>query len=200
MSSPTTFLKPAALRGFWLAAGSWLFHRARLRRPKWTSAATPLSRRLTSHAQRREHCHGSGSWRFTIFIRTVLRSFSAIRRPHEREQLNSIGSGVIIDEDGYMLTNLHVLRRAHACAGETLGRKHLRRRAAGGARHRSDVALLKLKAKPGEKFQAIKFAKDDDLLLGETVLALGNPYGLGGSVSRGILSSKNRRPRTGASR
>jgi len=60
-----------------------------------------------------------------------------------------------------------------------------------------DVALLKLRAKPGEKFKAIKFAKDDDLLLGETVLALGNPYGLGGSVSRGILSSKNRRPRSG---
>jgi len=60
-----------------------------------------------------------------------------------------------------------------------------------------DVALLKIRAKPGEKFKAIKFAKDDDLLLGETVLALGNPYGLGGSVSRGILSSKNRRPPSG---
>jgi S1-C subfamily serine protease len=59
---------------------------------------------------------------------------------------------------------------------------------------RSDVALLRLDTKGGEKFQAVQFAKDDDLLLGETVLALGNPFGLGGSVSRGILSSKNRRP------
>jgi S1-C subfamily serine protease len=56
------------------------------------------------------------------------------------------------------------------------------------------VALLKLKAEPGEKFTAAVFAADDDLLLGETVLALGNPFGLGGSVSRGILSSKSRRP------
>src|SRR6185295_17409532 len=47
--------------------------------------------------------------------------------------------------------------------------------------------------KPGERFRAVKFTRDDDLLLGETVLALGNPFGLGGSVSRGILSSKNRR-------
>jgi S1-C subfamily serine protease len=48
---------------------------------------------------------------------------------------------------------------------------------------------------PGnESFQAIRFAADDDLLLGETVLALGNPFGLGVSVSRGILSSKTRRP------
>ncbi|HWH71922.1 MAG TPA: PDZ domain-containing protein, partial [Candidatus Sulfotelmatobacter sp.] len=61
----------------------------------------------------------------------------------------------------------------------------------------SDVALLKIRAKPGEKFKAVKFAADDDLLLGETVLALGNPFGLGGSVTKGILSSKNRRPATG---
>src|ERR1019366_8688069 len=45
-----------------------------------------------------------------------------------------------------------------------------------------------------DKFQAIRFAADDDLLLGETVLALGNAFGLGVSVSRGILSSKTRRP------
>ena len=52
---------------------------------------------------------------------------------------------------------------------------------------KSDVALLKLNAPPGEKFKAIQFAREDDLLLGETVLALGNPFGLGGSVTRGIL-------------
>src|SRR5205085_4987775 len=61
----------------------------------------------------------------------------------------------------------------------------------------SDVALLKIQAKPGEKFKAVKFAADDDLLLGETVLALGNPFGLGGTVTKGILSSKSRRPPTG---
>jgi S1-C subfamily serine protease len=61
----------------------------------------------------------------------------------------------------------------------------------------SDVALLKIRCKPGEKFKAISFAADDDLLLGETVLALGNPFGLGGSVTKGILSSKTRRPQTG---
>jgi S1-C subfamily serine protease len=55
-----------------------------------------------------------------------------------------------------------------------------------------DVALLRLKA-PGRKFPAVKFAKDDDLLLGETVIALGNPFGYAGSVSRGILSSRARR-------
>ena len=56
------------------------------------------------------------------------------------------------------------------------------------------MALLKLKTEKDERFTAVAFAQEDDLLLGETVIALGNPFGLGGSVTRGILSSKNRRP------
>jgi S1-C subfamily serine protease len=103
---------------------------------------------------------------------------------------------VIVDEEGYVLTNFHVVRRASRVQvklsdGRTYDAVPL------VATEGSDVALLRLRAKPGEKFQAIKFAKDDDLILGETVLALGNPFGLGASVSRGILSSKNRRPSTG---
>jgi serine protease Do len=58
----------------------------------------------------------------------------------------------------------------------------------------TDVALLKIRTTNYVKFAAVKFAGDDDLLLGETVLALGNPFGLGASVSKGILSSKSRRP------
>jgi S1-C subfamily serine protease len=105
----------------------------------------------------------------------------------------SLGSGVIIDENGYVLTNLHVVRRASRVRVKLAdGREFEAKPIVGNTR--KDVALLKLLAGAGEKFKAVKFAKDDDLLLGETVLALGNPFGLGGSVSRGILSSKNRRP------
>src|SRR2546421_1709057 len=105
----------------------------------------------------------------------------------------SLGSGVIIDEEGYVLTNLHVVRRASTVWVKLAdGREFEARPIVGNTR--KDVALLKLVTKGNEKFKAVKFAKDDDLLLGETVLALGNPFGLGGSVSRGILSSKNRRP------
>jgi S1-C subfamily serine protease len=118
------------------------------------------------------------------------------RKPHSEEQLDSLGSGVIIDEDGYILTNLHVVRRGTRVQVKLAdGRVFEADKIV--ATESSDVALLKLRAKPGEKFKAIKLATDDDLLLGETVLALGNPFGLGGSVSRGILSSKNRRPATG---
>ncbi len=108
----------------------------------------------------------------------------------------SLGSGVIIDEAGYVLTNDHVIRRASRVwvkLSEEAGGKLYEAEVVNSS-PRSDVALLRLKAEPGEKFQAVRFAADDDLLLGETVLALGNPFGLGGSVTRGILSSKSRRP------
>lgn len=119
-----------------------------------------------------------------------------LNQPRTQEQLDNLGSGVIIDEDGYILTNLHVVRRG-ARIQVKLSDGRVYDASIIVATEKSDVALLKIHAKPGEKFQAIKFAKDDDLLLGETVIALGNPFGLGGSVSRGILSSKNRRPATG---
>ena len=111
---------------------------------------------------------------------------------------NALGSGVIISEDGYLLTNLHVVKHANRIQVKLSD-------AAGGGVYdvqhvfvvtpRQDVALLKIVPKQkGQKFKAIKFARNDDLLLGETVLALGNPFGLGESVSRGILSSKSRAP------
>ena len=129
----------------------------------------------------------------------MMRRYFGWQVPTERhEEPYSVGSGVIVDDkDGYILTNLHVLEHAtrvhvklwdgRIYDADPLVYTPLK-----------DVALLKLRAKPGEKFKAIKFAKNDDLLLGETVLALGNPYGLGGSVTRGILSSKNRRPASGS--
>jgi S1-C subfamily serine protease len=109
---------------------------------------------------------------------------------------SALGSGVIISDDGYLLTNLHVVHRASRIQVKLS-------EAAGGGVYdvervyvgtsQIDVALLKIiPHKKGEKFKAIHFARDDDLLLGETVLALGNPFGLGDSVSKGILSSKRR--------
>ncbi len=114
---------------------------------------------------------------------------------YRRRQPNtqySLGSGVIIDEDGYVLTNLHVVRRANRVWVKLSDGREFQAQPIVGTT-RSDVALLKLITPGNEKFKAVRFGKDDDLLLGETVLAMGNPFGLGGSVSRGILSSKNRR-------
>ncbi|HSH93418.1 MAG TPA: trypsin-like peptidase domain-containing protein [Roseimicrobium sp.] len=103
----------------------------------------------------------------------------------------SAGSGVIIDEDGYVLTNAHVVEGADEI-WVRVGDKIYQATLIIGTRA-TDIAVLRLKAKPGEKFTAVRFGADDDLLLGETVVALGNPFGLGASVSRGILSAKSRR-------
>jgi len=105
----------------------------------------------------------------------------------------SLGSGVIIDEEGYILTNFHVVSRASKVTVRLADGREFDAQPIVGTSRR-DVALLRLLAPEGEKFRAIGFAEANDLLLGESVLALGNPFGLGGSVSRGILSSKNRRP------
>jgi len=109
----------------------------------------------------------------------------------------SAGSGVIIDEEGYILTNAHVVDGADKDGiwARLSDGRILQAELVTGAR-KSDVALLKLRARPSEKFQTARFAADNDTLLGETVIALGNPFGLGGSVSRGILSSRPRRPET----
>lgn len=106
----------------------------------------------------------------------------------------SLGSGVIIDEDGYILSNNHVVQRANEIQ-VTVGTNLYTARLIASS-PTVDVALLKIDPRNSEKFQAIKFARDDDVLLGETVIALGNPFGLGFSVSRGILSSTTRRPET----
>jgi S1-C subfamily serine protease len=113
---------------------------------------------------------------------------------HRPQKQYSLGSGVIIDEAGYVLTNDHVVRRADKIAVRFAGSTNEYGATVVVNDPKSDVALLKLDAPPGERFSSIKFAKEDDLLLGETVLALGNPFGLGGSVTRGILSSKSRLP------
>ena len=119
--------------------------------------------------------------------------FDPYYRKRQPDTQYSLGSGVIIDEEGYILTNFHVVGRARRVS-VTLhdGRAYEAEKIAVSSA--TDVALIRIRAKSNEKFTAIRFAGDDDLLLGETVLALGNPFGLGGSVSKGILSSKTRRP------
>lgn len=122
----------------------------------------------------------------------LLRRFYGARSPVRQQTRIDLGSGVIIDEEGYILTNFHVVRRATRIQVKLWDGREFEAEPL-VATEATDVALIKIRTKPGQKFKAIKFAADDDLLLGETVIALGNPFGLGGSVTRGILSSKSRR-------
>jgi len=122
----------------------------------------------------------------------LMAEFFGWRLQQVQEAVVSRGSGVVIDEEGYVLTNVHVVdgvKRVFVKFNDGSEPIEAERVALNAGK---DVALLRLKA-PGRKFPAVKFAKDDDLLLGETVIALGNPFGYAGSVSRGILSSRDLR-------
>ncbi|MDB6053921.1 MAG: 2-alkenal reductase [Verrucomicrobiales bacterium] len=125
----------------------------------------------------------------------LVEQFFGHRRQSRSMSQFSLGSGVIIDEDGYILTNDHVISRANKVEVTIETNKYIAEVVA--TSQATEVALLRIHKKGSEKFHAISLAKDDDLFLGETVVALGNPFGLGGSVSRGILSSKNRRNSSG---
>jgi serine protease Do len=129
----------------------------------------------------------------------IFRRFYGLKDQVE-ERPSDIGSGVIIDEvgeDGFILTNIHVVNRAKRIQVQLWDGREYEAEALLGTRE-IDIALLRITRRPGDKpFRPVKIAKDDDLLLGETVIAVGNPFGLGGSISRGILSSKNRRPDSG---
>lgn len=129
----------------------------------------------------------------------VARSFGKRAPTFKKEELTGIGSGVIIDERGYLITCFHVVSNALNTTRYQVklsnGEQYDARRIARSPQ--KDVALLQIIAPPDKKFKPMRFSTDDDLLLGESVIAVGNPFGLGGSVTRGILSSKNRRADSG---
>ncbi|OGV35953.1 MAG: hypothetical protein A2X48_06185 [Lentisphaerae bacterium GWF2_49_21] len=105
----------------------------------------------------------------------------------------SLGSGSIIDPSGLILTNAHVVNRATKIT-VTLddGSQYTAREIA--TDDLNDIALLKIENLPqGKKFRPMKFAQPEDLLLGEMVIAVGNPYGLGHSISQGVLSARGRK-------
>jgi len=107
---------------------------------------------------------------------------------------HSLGSGILIDPSGYILTNFHVIERATAIRVTLVdGRPFTARLVAGD--EINDLALIKIDAP--HPLAAVRFARDGDLLLGETVIALGNPFGLAHSVTVGVLSARNREARSG---
>ena len=105
----------------------------------------------------------------------------------------SLGSGAIISENGLVVTNSHVVHRATKIIVTTFdGRQFTAKEIAGDTLN--DIALLQLITKPGEKkFRPIACARPDSLILGEPVIAVGNPYGLGSSISKGVLSAVGRK-------
>ena len=102
---------------------------------------------------------------------------------------HSLGSGVILDRDGYIVTNEHVVRKASQIH-VTLDDKTSLEASLVSADPENDLAVLKVEGSP--KLKAAAIGTSADLMIGETAIALGNPFGLENSVSVGVVSAKNR--------
>ncbi len=111
-----------------------------------------------------------------------------------KRRVNSLGSGFIIDPAGYVVTNNHVIADSDEVDvilndGTTLRAKII------GRDTKVDLALLKVT--PPHPLKAVKFGNSDKLRLGEWVIAIGNPFSLGGTVTAGIVSARNRDIKSG---
>lgn len=117
----------------------------------------------------------------------IFRDFFQERSSPERKS-QAIGSGFIISQDGYILTNNHVVDGADEIQVRLNDRQEFAAEVVGVDR-RSDLALLKVDA---EDLPSVEFARSDDLRVGEWVVAIGSPFGLDYSASAGIVSAIGR--------
>ena len=114
--------------------------------------------------------------------------------PPQRRGGNSLGSGFVIDSAGIIITNNHVIADASEITviftdGQKLKAELI------GKDAKVDVAVLRVK--PEKPLKAVKFGESEKARVGDWVLAVGNPFGLGGSVTAGIVSARNRNINSG---
>jgi S1-C subfamily serine protease len=122
--------------------------------------------------------------------------FGFFERPRFRKgyAVTSLGSGVIVSTDGYVLTNNHVVERgARFRVGLVDGRELTAKLI--GTDPSSDLAVLKLETR--ERLPAVPIGRSEDLLIGETVIAIGNPFGLASTVTTGVVSALHRNFKAG---
>ena len=113
--------------------------------------------------------------------------FKDFERPTERKA-SSLGSGFIIKENGTVITNNHVIANAEDILVR-VGDKEYKAEVIGADPY-MDIAVLKMKTK--EKFSTVNFGDSDKARVGDWAVAIGNPFGLGGTVTAGIISARNR--------
>ena len=109
------------------------------------------------------------------------------QQPTERKA-SALGSGFIIKEDGIVITNNHVIANAEDILVR-VGDKEYKAKLVGADPY-MDVAVLKMETK--DKFKPVKFGDSDLARVGDWAMAIGNPFGLGGTVTAGIISARNR--------
>jgi len=114
--------------------------------------------------------------------------FKEFGTPQKRKS-SALGSGFIIDETGIVITNNHVIQGAEDIVVRVNGDKEFKAKVI-GADPGMDIAVLQMET--DEKFVPVKFGDSDKARIGDWVIAIGNPFGFGGTVTSGIISARNR--------
>src|SRR5580658_2395651 len=128
-----------------------------------------------------------------LFNDPFFRQFFGGRMPQQQEQprsqrATSLGSGVVVSPDGYILTNNHVVDGATDVKVSFFDKEEYPAKVVGADKY-ADIAVLKIN-KTG--LTALPFADSSHAQVGDVVLAIGEPFGLGGTVTMGIISAKGR--------
>ena len=129
--------------------------------------------------------HGIPLFNDPLFRRFFGENFPT--QPKQREE-TSLGSGVIINDHGYILTNNHVIEGADAIQVSLRDGRKAKAEVV-GTDPESDLAVLKIEL---DQLPAITIGKSDHLRIGDVVLAIGNPFGVGQTVTQGIVSATGR--------
>src|SRR5204862_7343747 len=118
----------------------------------------------------------------------IFRRFFGEQLPDEAQRASSLGSGVIVSSSGYVLTNHHVVEAADEIEVALVDGKKLLARVVGNDPE-TDLAVLRVDS---EKLPSITFGASHSLRVGDVVLAIGNPFGVGQTVTSGIVSALGR--------
>ena len=127
-----------------------------------------------------------------IYGRGQLKLVEEFFEGREDREVTSLGSGFVVHESGYILTNVHTVEKviSHSVTlrdGKTYPADLL------ALERRQDLALLKIDA--GRPLPAVKFARGGDLMIGEPVIVIGNPFGLPSTCTTGVVSAMGRATR-----
>ncbi len=124
---------------------------------------------------------------FDFFFKNFFNNFGP---PVIKRKVHALGSGFIISKKGYILTNYHVIKRATDIRVTLLNSGDVYEAKVVGTDPKADIALIKID--PKEPLPTLKLGDSDKIQVGDWVVAVGNPFGLNGTVTVGIISAKGR--------
>lgn len=131
----------------------------------------------------------SAQQNFADLIDKNIDSVVSISTLVDEDNSVSLGSGFIIDKEGYIITNNHVIDNAKTI-NVIMNNNNVYEAKIVGTDKKTDISLIKIEA--NEELKPVIFGDSDNIRLGDWILAIGNPFGLGSSVTAGIISAKSR--------